>query len=124
MIDCAGFVRSHVAKNPQYPTDDMMKDWSRENDVSPPLILGGRGSGDSFPTFDGNPHNSESGSFRIAYWDGDRMEIFNSWDDSFTTSIRHHSGECALYGLAFLVIGFVSFKMRGYLENTKSDATA
>lgn len=121
MIDCAGFVRNHIAENPRYPTDDMIKNWSRENDVSPPFILGGRGSGNSIPVFDGTPHNSESGSFRIAYSGGDRMEFFNSWDESFTTSVRQNSGERALYGLALLAIGFVSFRMRGCLENTKSE---
>lgn len=119
MMECAAFVRNHIGKNPRYPTAELLDDWGRENDISHRFRLGGRGSSFSVPNLAGEPHHSESGRFRIAHWDGDRFEFFNSWDESFTTSIRQHSGGAALYGLGFLAVGVVSFRMRGWLKNAK-----
>jgi len=121
MIDCSGFVRNHIAEDPRYPTEEMMKDWSRDNNVSPSFYLGVPEANHSIRPLYGELHYSNPKGFHIGYWDGDNMEFFNSSDASFTTSMKEHSGKCALYGIAFLAIGFVSFRIRGYLEKARSE---
>ena len=57
--------------------------------------------------------------FRIAYWDGDRFEFFNLWNESFTTSVKTHSGVAALHAIAFLSLASAIWFIRRRIQRNR-----
>lgn len=123
MRECGAFVKAHVDKLEQFPSTETMDNWSHSHDLSPRLRVGAPGALDSMKILEGDLVKAGFRDFRIAYWDGDRFEFFNLWDETFTTSVKTHSGGAALVGLALFGIGSVFWFVRSRIQNgIKHDA--
>ncbi len=109
MIECNEFVKVHLKAQGRFPYRATMDDWSQKHGVFPGFSLGAPGADESFDLLEGR---WGSGDYRIAYWDGDRHEFFNSWDQSFTTSTAKHSGTALLIGITSFALGALTWRMR------------
>jgi hypothetical protein len=122
MRECGAFVNVHVDKHGRFPSTESMSDWSKMHDVFPRFYLGSPGSSDSMSHLEDQFVKTGFRDFRIAYWDGDRFEFFNLWNESFTTPVKTHSGDAALHAIAFLGLASAIWFMRRCIQKNRRDS--